>query len=240
MTIARAEANVNKIRGKHNLKMGIDTRRLEYLTTILGNAFQISSNSVPTRQVWDNAASEVNSGDSFASFLLGAPSSGAADFNVRPFYSSRYLAPYLQDDWKISHKLTLNLGLRYDFNTPPSEKYNRLVRGFDLNAASPIAGAFSAESLALYPNLRNLTGGLQFAGVGGNGARASSTYTRTIQPRVGAAYQLSDRLVLRGGYGMFFANWPNGDFYSKPGLQHHDAFGRQRGRRTYAYPRPAL
>jgi hypothetical protein len=196
----------------------VDTRKLEYLTTILGNIFQVSSNAGFTREVWDNAASEVSSGDSIASFLLGAPGGGTADFNVRPFYRAWYIAPYFNDDWKVSSKLSLNFGLRWDFNTPPDEKYNRLVRGFDRTAASPLRQSISAENLALYPNLRNLSGGLQFASVDGNGARASSTYMNTLQPRFGAAYQLNSRLVLRGGYGIFFANWPTGDFYQSQGF----------------------
>lgn len=210
--------SVNKIWGKHNLKLGVDARRMEYLTSILGNIFLVNSTPGFTREVWDNAASEVTSGDSFASFLLGAPNNGNADFNVRPYYRAWYVAPYLNDDWKVSSKLTINLGLRWDFNTPPDEKYNRLVRGFDSSSPSPLREAFSEESLALYPNLRNLNGGLQFVNTGGNGSRASSTYTNTVQPRFGAAYQLYDRLVLRGGYGIFFANWPTGDFYQSQGF----------------------
>ncbi len=210
--------SVSKIWRTHNLKAGLDMRRLEYLTTILGNIMQIGSNSGFTRQVWDNAASEVNSGDSFASFLLGAPATGSADFNVRPYFRSWYFAPFIQDDWKVNQRLTLNLGLRWDYNTPPDEKYNRLARGFDATAASPIAAKLSADALTQYPGLRNLQGGLLFAGVGGVSTRASNIYRSTIQPRFGAAYQLSERLVLRGGYGIFHANWPNGDFYQTQGF----------------------
>lgn len=210
--------SVTKIWRNHNFKAGLDLRKLEYLTENLGNILQVASNSGFTRQTWDNAASEVNSGDSFASFLLGAPSGGAADFNVRPYYRAWYMAPYLQDDWKISPRLMLNLGLRWDYNTPPDEKYDRLVRGFSTTAASPIASRLSADALAQYPSLRNLQGGLLFANVGGQPRRASDTYRNTLQPRIGAAYQLSQRLVLRGGYGLFYANWPNGDFYQSQGF----------------------
>jgi len=74
--------------------------------------------------VWNNAASEVNSGDAFASFLLGTASGGSADYAVRPFFRSWYFAPYLQDDWKVSRKLTLNMGLRWDYNPTVDEKYD--------------------------------------------------------------------------------------------------------------------
>lgn len=211
-------AGISKVWGQHTLKAGLDVRRLEYLTTILGNIYQVTSDASRTRRVWDNAASEVDSGDSFASFLLGAPASGSADFNVRPYYRSWYIAPYVHDDWKVNPKLTLSFGLRYDINTAPLEKYNRLVRGFDPNAPSPIAGSLPASALAQYPQLRDLRGGLQFAGVDGNGRRSSSTYGSTFQPRFGFAYKITNRLVARGGYGMFYANWPNGDYYQSQGF----------------------
>ena len=67
-------------------------------------------------------------------------------------------------DWKVSRKMTINFGLRYDYNAPPGEKYDRMNRGFDATVKSPIASQISPAMLALYPNLANLSGGLKFAG----------------------------------------------------------------------------
>lgn len=212
------QATVTRVQGKHNLKAGIDLRRWHYLTTNLGDVFTVVTNAGFTREVWDNAASEVNSGDGYASFLLGAAASGTADFNVRPFFRNWYLAPFVQDDWKVTRRLTLNLGLRWDLNTTPTEKYNRLVAGFDRDSASPIARAISPENLTLYPSLRNLKGGLRFTGVNGNRRSASANYLATFQPRIGFAYSAASRLVMRGGYATFYANWPNGDFYQTQGF----------------------
>ena len=77
--------------------------------------------------------------------------------------------------------------------------------------ASPIAAKISPPNLALYPELRNLKGGLQFAGVNGNRHVSTEASLTTFQPRVGAAYRLNEQTVLRGGYGMFYANWPISD-----------------------------
>ena len=152
--------SVSKVWRTHNLKTGIDTRRLEYLTRALGNALcRFRSNSGFTREVWDNAASEVNSGDSFASFLLGAPAGGAADFNVRP-YLPRLVsrAVYFRTTGRATPRLTLTSACAGTSIRRPTKNTIALCAAFDLTAPSPIAGKSTAESLAQYPNLRNLTG----------------------------------------------------------------------------------
>ena len=214
------QANLTKIWGSHTLKTGMDFRRMHFMapTTASSNPLRFAASAGFTRQTWNNAASEVNSGDAYASFLLGTASAGSADYAVRPFLRSWYFAPYLQDDWKVSRKLTLNLGLRWDYNPTTDEKHNRMVTHFDPAAASPIAGNISAANLALYPQLRDLKGGLRFAGVDGNRRVGTEASLTTFQPRIGAAYRLNDQTVLRGGYGMFFANWPTTDYSQTQGF----------------------
>lgn len=212
------QGNLTKVMRSHTLKAGIDVRRWHFLQNTPGNPFRVTANAGFTRSSWNNAATEVNSGDAFASFLLGTASGGSADFNVRPFFRGWYIAPYIQDDWKVSRKLTINLGLRWDYNPTFDEKYDRLVAGFDATAASPIASKISAANLALYPDLRNLKGGLTFAGVNGARRKASNTDFSTLQPRIGAAYRLGNNMVLRGGYGLFYANWPTTDYTQTQGF----------------------
>lgn len=204
------QSNLTRIWRSHTLKVGIDVRRWHFLVNNPVQPFRVITNAGFTRQVWNNSSSEVASGDGFASFLLGAPSGGSADFAVRPFFRSWYVAPFIQDDWKVTRRLTLNLGLRWDYNPTTDEKHNRLVTGFDSAAASPLAST--------YPHLAGLRGGLTFAGVGGNRRNASNTDLNTLQPRIGAAYRLGDSTVLRGGYGLFYANWPTGDFLQTQGF----------------------
>ena len=214
------QANLTKVWGSHTLKTGMDLRRMHFMatSTAAGNPFRVLANAGFTRQTWNNAVSEVNSGDAYASFLLGTASGGSADYAVRPFFRSWYFAPYLQDDWKVSRKLTLNLGLRWDFNPTTDEKHNRMVTNFDATANSPIAAKISPAMLAIYPALRDLRGGLRFAGVDGNRRVGTEASLTTFQPRVGVAYRLSEKMVLRGGYGMFYANWPTTDYSQTQGF----------------------
>jgi hypothetical protein len=214
------QANLTKVWRTHTFKAGLDWRRMHFMatSTSAGNPFRVATSAGFTRQTWNNAVSEVNSGDAYASFLLGTASGGSADYAVRPFFRSWYFAPYLQDDWKVSRNLTLNLGLRWDYNPTTDEKHNRMVTHFDSAIASPIAGKISAANLALYPQLRNLSGGLRFAGVDGNRRVGSEAALTTFQPRFGAAYRMGDKTVLRGGYGMFYANWPTTDYSQTQGF----------------------
>jgi len=192
----------------HTLKGGVDLRRIHFIQQNSGNILEFTFSDQWTRRNWNQA--EADSGDSFASFLLGMPGGFSGDrtlggqqfFPLYPFYQNWYTALYFQDDWKVSRKLTLNLGLRYDINAPASEKYNRINRGFDPGASS-----------VTVPGL-NLRGGLQFAGVGSNPANSGDLYRNTWQPRIGVAYQVSDRLVLRGGFGRYYMNPSNNNLRS--------------------------
>ena len=195
--------------GSHTLQGGVDLRRIHFITQNSGNILEFQFNDQWTRRNWNQA--EADSGDGFASFLLGMPSNFSGDrtlggqqfFPLYPFYQNWYTALYFQDDWKVSRRLTLNLGLRYDINQPATEKYNRLNRGFDPNVASPLQ----------VPGL-NLKGGLQFAGIGSNPADSGNLYKKTFQPRIGFAYSLNDRLVIRGGFGRYYMNPSNNNLRS--------------------------
>jgi hypothetical protein len=192
----------------HTIKGGVDLRRIHFIQQNSGQILEFQFNDQWTRRNWNQA--EADSGDSYASFLLGLPSNfngdrtlgGQQNFPLYPFYQNWYTALYFQDDWKVSRKLTLNLGLRYDINAPASEKYNRLNRGFDPTAAG-----------VTVPGM-NLRGGLNFAGVGSNPANSGTLYKNTWQPRIGVAYQVSDRLVVRGGFGRYYMNPSNNNLRS--------------------------
>ncbi len=140
------EASLTKVAGKHTLKAGMDLRRIQYLVLDTGSILEEDFTSTWTQQIYNNAGNGLG-GDGYASFLLGYPSGGQSNYAAYPFYRQWYIAPYLQDDWKVSSRLTINLGLRYDINEPITEKYNRLDYAFDPNITSPI-GPMAIQNIA--------------------------------------------------------------------------------------------
>ncbi len=224
------EGSITKVAGKHTLKAGIDIRRIQYLVLDTGSILEEDFTTAFTQQVYNNAGNGLG-GDAYASLLLGYPNGGQANYAAYPFYRQWYIAPFVQDNWQVNNRLTLNLGLRYDLNEPITEKYNRLDYAFNPNIASPI-GAMATANIAalklnipaqyasLYSNLANLKGGMQFVGQNGAPSSPAAIDHMGIQPRIGFAYRLKDKLVMRGGYGMYIIN-PNNDWMQTAGFSNN-------------------
>jgi len=225
------EGSITKVAGKHTLKGGIDVRRIQYLVGDTGSILEEDFNSAWTQAVYNTAGNGLG-GDGYASFLLGYPSGGQSNYAAYPFYRQWYIAPYVQDDWKVSNRLTVNMGLRFDLNAPPTEKYNRLNAPFNPDAPSPIAGMVTAnmakglsgpipaQFASLYANLANIKGSMEFTGVNGNSSMPAKIDWTGIQPRIGFAYRLKDRLVMRGGYGAYMVN-PTNDWLQTYGFSNN-------------------
>jgi hypothetical protein len=202
------EGNITHQAGAHNLHLGWDVRLIHFSFINPGN-FTFTSNSDWTTTDYTNVNATATSGDSFATFLLGTPSSGATPFNSVYQVSSWYTAPYFQDDWRVNNKLTLNMGLRWDLLTAPVDKQDRLNVGFDPNMPSALQGQIPASVIAGFPAASNLTGGLTFANVNGASRSPFQNTYHNLQPRFGFAYAATDKLVVRGGYGLFYTNFQN-------------------------------
>jgi hypothetical protein len=188
------QPNVNLVQGRHFLKAGFEARRYNDYTQNPG----LASGSYTFDKGWSQAVAgraDAVSGNEFASFLLGYPASAYVDRNIDPAFNHFYYALFLQDDWKISNRLTVNLGLRWDYESPATERYNRMVRGMDLFAASPIASKVKGL---------DLKGQVLFANVNGQPRGSFDSDKNNFAPRVGVAYRLRDKWVLRGGYGMYY------------------------------------
>ena len=196
----------------HTLKAGADMRWVQFISRNYGNPLQLSADRGWTQQ--DYAEGDDLSGNSIASFLLGTPSGGGADNMALTTFLYKYYAPWVQDDWRVSKRLTINFGLRWDFNVPANERYNRLNRGFDASVVNP---ADQMIDRTQFPDLTTLRGSLLFAGVNGQPRTAADTYMRALQPRFGFAYQLSSKLVMRGGWGRYFVN-PSNDYLQSNGF----------------------
>lgn len=183
-------ASMTWVKSTHTLKFGVDYR-VQQLNQFQQNSF------VPAFQFNNQMTAvnplrlDTNSGVPFASFLLGTMASASVAKSERLGNQRRYLSMFIQDDWKITRRLTLNIGLEYSLEFPITERYNRKM-WFDPAAQLPVS-----QSVGL-----PLTGGFRFAD---NNTRSPyDLYTKQFGPRVGLAFQLSPRTVIRSGYGLFW------------------------------------
>ncbi len=133
-------------------------------------------------------------GNSIASLLAGV-GTGQVQINPRLFVSNHYYGLFIQDDWRVTKKLVLNLGLRYDLETGRNERFKQLSY-FDFTTPSPLAN--------VVPSLPNLHGGLKFIGVNGNPSHQFNTDWNNFGPRAGLAYSFNSKTVARIGYGLLY------------------------------------
>lgn len=193
--------SVTWIKRNHTIHAGADLRDIQMAikSTQDGPNFSVGAG-------WTQAnysASSASAGNSVASMLLGYVDGGGTSTISQQYWTRRYFAPFVQDDWKVTHKLTLNLGIRYDINTPPLERHNRTDYAFDPTIVNPVD---SLVNHSLIPGGGKILGGVTFAGVNGNPRTYYAQEWNNIQPRAGFAYALTNRLVARGGIGEMFKN----------------------------------
>ena len=187
--------SLSKLVGKHSLKFGYEGRMLRINVWEARAAGTFGFTTLMTQGPNPTAAS-ATAGSGLASFLLGTGTSGNFYQNWKNVASqSFYQAFYVQDDWRITRKLTLNIGIRYDFDTPRTERYDRMS-WFDPSLPSPLAKTVSA-----FPNL---TGGLRFVGAGGNDRTQFNGDWNNIAPRLGFAYQVDNKTAIRGAFAQLF------------------------------------
>ena len=201
--------DVVKTTGRHSLKIGADIRELRESNIGYGNSQgSFSFNQNWTRGPLDNSTT-APMGQDFASFMLGLPTGGSYDLNAFRTNQSKYMALFIQDDFRLRSNLTLNMGLRFEHEFPTSERFNRTLNGFDFTTASPIAAAaqkaYAASPNALVPASQfKVLGGPLFAGSGNSSIY--STKSKIFSPRFGFAWTpggTNGKTVLRGGTGLF-------------------------------------
>ncbi|MEN6537117.1 MAG: TonB-dependent receptor, partial [Bryobacteraceae bacterium] len=189
-------ASLTAVRGKHIIKTGWEGRLVRENRTGLSSpsgTFTYAPNFIkgpdPSAAIPSGASPYM----SFASYMLGLPTSGSVTINGGLAMQMPYSAWYVQDDWKLTSKLTLNLGLRYDLEFGPTERFDRFSR-FDPYVTSPIAAQAGMS----------LRGMMTFAGVDEESRRRWNSDANNFGPRVGFAYRAADSLVFRGGYGIYY------------------------------------
>lgn len=204
-------ASAMHLRGNHTLRFGVEFRVNQQSNTNLGNL----SPSYSFAETWTRGPLDNSPiapiGQGLASFVLGLPTGGSIDKRDTSAATSKYHAFYAQDDWKVNRKLTVNLGLRFDFERPTSERFNRTANGYDFVTPNPIQDAaranYARAPIAEVPVAGfNTIGGLTFAGVGGTPRGLWDTDWNNLAPRIGFAYLMRPDTVLRGGYAIFFSN----------------------------------
>jgi outer membrane receptor protein involved in Fe transport len=165
-------------RGNHSLKFGFEARRrrvTQYQTNRGNGRFNFG------RTFTDNPNATANTGDSIAGFLLGTASTIEQDFTlVTPGIRITEIGTYIQDDWQVTDNLTLNLGLRYEFDTPPTEIHDD------------------------WTNFDPVTGKLLIAGFNTDSRTGLEADRNNFAPRIGFAYRIRRGTVLRGGFGIFY------------------------------------
>jgi hypothetical protein len=183
-------ADFVKVRGSHQLSFGY----MAVATDENGGRYHFTPfnfNNLFTAALDSAGKNVTGTGDSTASMLMGLPASGNTGISIQGVTRTWFHGVYLQDDWKATRKLTLNLGLRWEVQRPVTDRYNRQA-WFDYSATNPISTAVGQSYL----------GELQFANSGTRGL-FNSNY-KNFAPRIGFAYQLMPKLVMRGGYGIFY------------------------------------
>jgi hypothetical protein len=184
--------NLSVIRGSHTIKMGADVRRFRY-DRLLSVPASASYYFGPTYTA--NPSISASAGLPYADFLLGLPTTVTNQSSIDwSRQRDLYVGPYLQDDWKVSRTLTLNVGLRYDLYTQPVDA--KLTGGmFDPYTAN------SAGRLGI----------IRVPGQNGNTAAIVDGHHRNIAPRLGLAYHPAAKFVLRSGFGVFYTNREQND-----------------------------
>jgi len=205
-TVYALQPTLTRTMGGHTLRFGYDTRAYRSNLVTPGNpAGQYQFSTTYTRGPLDNS-SAAPVGQDLASLLLGIPTGGAIDRNASTANQTLNHAFFFQDDWKVSRRLTVNAGVRYEYEGATTERYNRNLRGFDRTSSSPIeAAAKKAYAASPIPQISTdafrVVGGLLFADSSHRGFWNPDL--NNIQPRLGFAYQISKKTVLRGGWGIY-------------------------------------
>lgn len=198
------EEILSKEWGRHFVRFGFEGNMSRYNVQNPQSGFGINSQSgagfvfdrrFTQQNVNANVGSEANSGDPLADMMLGYFSTANYSINIAYAMQQVYAAPFVQDDWRVNDKLTLNIGGRWDYESPFTERYNRMISSFCTTCANPLQSSVSGIAL---------NGGLQFVN-----SSDRFPYPRELhnwQPRLGAAWQAHPNTVVRAGFGIIYFN----------------------------------
>jgi hypothetical protein len=196
--------------GKHTIKMGFEYRWHQFPSAgwaTFAQAGQFAFNNLATAG-YDATGNVLpgQTGNSFASFLLGQVQSSTQTIPVHPTFNEAYFAPWINDEWKVNNRLTLTFGLRFDYQTARTEMHDQYST-FDPTTPNPGADGFP--------------GAMIFAG-DCSGCAGTRTFEKpgfdNFGPRIGFAYRAGDKTAIRGGYGIYYSGVSFAQFIGQPTL----------------------
>jgi trimeric autotransporter adhesin len=196
-----------KLLGRHSVKAGFEFRTLHDAGTPSSGPTSLSFSDVFTRP--NPASATTGKGSDLATMLLGYPTGGSMSVVAKFDDFIRYYGGFVQDDFRVTTKLTLNYGIRFEYESGVQEEHNQLISGFNPTATNPLQ-----KNVTGLPVL----GAVQYAG-GANPTQTGNALSVKPAPRFGFAYSLDHKTVIRGGYGIYWApgffNFQNAIGYSQ-------------------------
>lgn len=213
--ISLASVQLSHQFGNHFLRSGYEFRMYNTNggSTTQSNGDYSSSGRYDTH---DSTVTNQAIGQSLAQFETGVIDTAKITQNADMAVRDDYMAVWLQDDWKVTGNLTVNAGLRYEYEGPMSERNYKANTYFDFNATNPISAAAQANYATVYknssaanpllpaPSAFAVNGGLRFAGQNGFGKQLYHSQTINLMPRIGLAYRVEENTVVHAGYGIFY------------------------------------
>ena len=209
--VLQARADITHTTASHTIKAGIDARGQFYTGYSPGNnAGTFAFTSTWTQRTDDgfNSVGTGNYAGPWAAFMLGLPASISAANNASQAFLNPYYAAFIQENWRVSRRLSLNFGLRMEYEFGPTDRYDRIIGVFDPAAQLPITGAaqaaYAVNPISQLPASQfKVLGGSVYPGAGGADRKLWKN-VMLWQPRIAAAYQINSRTVLRVGTGLFY------------------------------------
>jgi trimeric autotransporter adhesin len=200
--------SASKFLGKHSVKAGFDFRTLHDFGTPAAGPTSLGFTDVFTRAT--PQVTTAGTGSSLATLLLGYPTSGQMSVVTSFNDFIRYYGGFVQDDFRVTPKLTLNFGVRFEYESGIQEANNKLIAGFNPTVTNPL----QQNVIGL-----QIPGEVEYAGVNGNPTQTGNELGVKPAPRIGVAYSIDSKTVVRGGYGIFwvptFFNFQNAIGYSQ-------------------------
>jgi hypothetical protein len=217
-THIQGQSSVTSVKGRHTLHGGIDVRRAQRDRTGGGNrSGQLAFDRTYTRQFSDESTlTPSNLGLSLAAFELGLPTSASINDELPSTFSNYWTAAFGQDTWRLG-RMTINAGLRFEYETGVSEKNGHMIVGWDPTARNAITDAAQTAYLASglqnqsgMPATLTVLGGPVYAGESGISQPAEAMW----MPRASASYLLGSRTVVKGGYGLYYDTLAAADYFA--------------------------